>query len=89
MKEKRRKTMKKKKDKVQEAINKYEIKFNAFMIHLNDAVKKDKAFKNIEGNMFDERKNNNYKTKRYFTKTMGYSVVGVKYFKKSMEALRS
>jgi hypothetical protein len=39
MKEKRRKTMKKKKDKVQEAINKYEIKFNAFMIHLNDAVK--------------------------------------------------
>ena len=52
MKEKRRKTMKKKKDKVQEAINKYEIKFHAFMIHLNDAVKKDKAFKNIEGNMF-------------------------------------
>ena len=44
--------MKKKKDKVQEAINKYGLKFHAFMIHLNDAVKKDKAFKDVEGNMF-------------------------------------
>ena len=44
--------MKKKKDKVQKAISKYEIQFHAFMINLNDAVKKDKAFKDIEGNMF-------------------------------------
>ena len=49
---KKEKMKRKKKDKVQEAINKYEIKFHAFMIHLNDAVKKDKAFKNIKGNMF-------------------------------------
>ena len=44
--------MKKKIDKVQKAISKYEIQFHAFMINLNDAVKKDKAFKDIEGNMF-------------------------------------
>ena len=44
--------MKKKIDKVQKAISKYEVKFHTFMIHLNDEVKKDKAFKDIEGNMF-------------------------------------
>ena len=51
MKEKRRKTMQKKKDKVQEAINKYGFKFHAFMLNLDHQIKKDKAFKNIKGNM--------------------------------------
>ena len=44
--------MTKKKDKVQKAINKYGIKFRVFMSHLDDQIKKDKAFKNIKGNMF-------------------------------------
>ena len=42
----------KKKDKVQEAINKYGIKFHSFMLHLDHEIKNDKAFKNIKGNMF-------------------------------------
>ena len=42
----------KKKDKVQEAINKYGLAFHVFMSHLDDQIKKDKAFKNIKGNMF-------------------------------------
>ena len=41
-----------KKDKVQKAINKYGIKFHAFMLDLDHQIKKDKAFKNIKGNMF-------------------------------------
>ena len=44
--------MTKKKDKVQEAINKYGIKFHTFMLDLDHQIKKDKAFKNIKGNMF-------------------------------------
>ena len=44
--------MTKKKDKVQEAINKYGIKFHAFMLDLDHQIKKDKAFKNIKENMF-------------------------------------
>ncbi len=44
--------MKKKKDKVQEAINKYGLKFHAFMLDLDHQIKNDKAFKNIKGNMF-------------------------------------
>ena len=44
--------MKKKKDKVLKAINKYEVLFHTFMIDLDHQVKKDKAFKNIKGNMF-------------------------------------
>ena len=44
--------MKKKKDKVQEAINKYGLAFHVFMSHLDDQIKKDKAFKKIKGNMF-------------------------------------
>jgi len=46
------KYMTKKKDKVQEAINKYGIKFHAFMLDLDCQIKNDKAFKNIKGNMF-------------------------------------
>ena len=46
------KYMTKKKDKVQEAINKYGIKFHAFMLDLDHQIKKDRAFKNIKGNMF-------------------------------------
>ena len=42
----------KKKDKVQEAINKYGLKFHAFMLDLDCQIKNDKAFKNIKGNMF-------------------------------------
>tara|TARA_Y100000590_G_scaffold421803_1_gene525861 strand:+ start:425 stop:619 length:195 start_codon:yes stop_codon:yes gene_type:complete len=41
-----------KKDKVQEAINKYEKQFNQYMINLDYQIKNDKAFKNIKGNMF-------------------------------------
>ena len=41
-----------KKDKVLKAINKYEVLFHTFMIDLDHQVKKDKAFKNIKGNMF-------------------------------------
>ena len=41
-----------KKDKVQKAINKYGIKFHAFMLDLDHQIKNDKAFKNIKGNMF-------------------------------------
>ena len=48
----RNKYMKKKKDKVQEAINKYGIKFHSFMLDLDHQIKNDKAFKNIKGNMF-------------------------------------
>ena len=44
--------MTKKKDKVQKAINKYGIKFNSFMLDLDHQIKKEKAFKNIKGNMF-------------------------------------
>ena len=44
--------MKKKKDKVLKAINKYEVLFHTFMIDLDHQVKKDKAFKDVEGNMF-------------------------------------
>jgi hypothetical protein len=44
--------MTKKKDKVQEAINKYGIKFHVFMLDLDHQIKKEKAFKNIKGNMF-------------------------------------
>ena len=43
--------MTKKKDKVQEAINKYGIKFHSFMLDLDHQIKKEKAFKNIKGNM--------------------------------------
>ena len=43
---------KQKKDKVQEAINKYGLKFHTFMLDLNHQIKNDKAFKNIKGNMF-------------------------------------
>ena len=39
-------------DKVQKAINKYENQFNQFMINLEYQIKNEKAFKNIEGNMF-------------------------------------
>ena len=42
----------KKKDKVQEAINKYGIKFHSFMLDLSHQIDNDKAFKNIKGNMF-------------------------------------
>jgi hypothetical protein len=52
MKEKRRKKMQNKKDKVQEAINKYGFKFHAFMLDLDRQIKNDKAFKNMKGNMF-------------------------------------
>ena len=55
MKEKNRKKekmQKKKKDKVQVAINKYGLKFHAFMLDLDHQIKNDKAFKNIKGNMF-------------------------------------
>ena len=48
----KKKTMKKKKNKVQEAINKYGFKFHAFMLDLDHQIKNDKAFKNIKGNMF-------------------------------------
>ena len=48
----KKETMKKKKDKVQEAINKYGFKFHAFMLDLDHQIKNDKAFKNIKGNMF-------------------------------------
>jgi len=41
-----------KKDKVLKAINKYEVLFHTFMIDLDHQVKKDKAFKDVEGNMF-------------------------------------
>jgi hypothetical protein len=41
-----------KKDKVQKAINKYGLKFHAFMLDLNHQIDNDKAFKNIKGNMF-------------------------------------
>ena len=41
-----------KKNKVLKAINKYEVLFHTFMIDLDHQVKKDKAFKNIKGNMF-------------------------------------
>ena len=44
--------MTKKKDKVQKAINKYGIKFHSFMLDLDHQIKKEKAFKNIKGNMF-------------------------------------
>ena len=44
--------MKNKKDKVQEAINKYVVKFHTFMLDLDHQIKNDKAFKNIKGNMF-------------------------------------
>ena len=44
--------MKNKKDKVQEALKKYEIKFNTFMFDLDHQIKNDKAFKKIKGNMF-------------------------------------
>ena len=44
--------MKRKKDKVQEAINKYGLKFHTFMLDLDHQIKNDKAFKNIKGNMF-------------------------------------
>jgi len=49
---KKEKMKKKKKDKVQEAINKYGFKFHTFMLELDHQIKNDKAFKNIEGNMF-------------------------------------
>ena len=48
----RNKYMTQKKDKVQKAINKYGLAFHVFMSHLDDQIKKDKAFKNIKGNMF-------------------------------------
>ena len=41
-----------KKDKGQEAIHKYGLAVHVFMSHLDDQIKKDKAFKNIKGNMF-------------------------------------
>ena len=44
--------MKNKKDKVQEALKKYEIKFNTFMLDFDHQIKNDKAFKKIKGNMF-------------------------------------
>ena len=52
MKETNRKKEKMKKDKVQEAINKYGLKFHAFMLDLDHQIQNDKAFKNIKGNMF-------------------------------------
>ena len=36
----------------QKAINKYKYQFDRFMINLERQIKKDKAFKNVEGNMF-------------------------------------
>ena len=42
----------KKKDKVQEAINKYGLAFHTFMLQLDQQIKNDKAFKKIKGNMF-------------------------------------
>jgi len=48
--ERRNKNMKK--DKVQEALNKYGMKFHSFMLDLDHQIKNDKAFKNIKGNMF-------------------------------------
>ena len=48
----RNKHMKKKKANVQEAINKYGLRFHAFMLDLDHQIKNDKAFKNIKGNMF-------------------------------------
>ena len=36
----------------QKAINKYKKQFDCFMIKLEKQIKKDKAFKDIEGNMF-------------------------------------
>ena len=39
-------------NKVQKAINKYENKFNKFMINIEDQVKNEKAFEDIEGNLF-------------------------------------
>ena len=39
-------------DKVQKAINKYENKFNKFMINIEDQVKNEKAFEGLEGNLF-------------------------------------
>jgi len=39
-------------DKVQKAINKYENKFNKFMINIEDQVKNEKAFEGLRGNLF-------------------------------------
>ena len=39
-------------DKVQKAINKYENKFNKFMINIEDQVKNEKAFEGLGGNLF-------------------------------------
>jgi hypothetical protein len=36
----------------QKAIKKYKDKFDRFMINLEKQIKKDKAFKNVKGNMF-------------------------------------
>jgi len=36
----------------EKAINKYKDQFDSFMINLEKQIKKDKAFKNIKGNMF-------------------------------------
>jgi len=36
----------------EKAINKYKDQFDSFMINLEKQIKKDKAFKNVKGNMF-------------------------------------
>ena len=46
------KTMTKKICVHQKAINKYKYQFDRFMINLERQIKKDKAFKNVECNMF-------------------------------------
>ena len=46
------KTMTKKICVHQKAINKYKYQFDRFMINLERQIKKDKAFKSVEGNMF-------------------------------------
>ena len=52
MKETNRKKEKMKKDKIQVAINKYGLKFHAFMLDLDHQIENDKACKNLKGYMF-------------------------------------